>query len=118
MYRIRADEDFSYLINSEIIQVCLGQNEAILNFDDGGLRITILARFEVTVDGTEYVFEESLLGAGILVALTHDPIAQVEVVNDTTLCILLASGNQLRLFDDSEQYESFTIEHDATIYVV
>lgn len=44
MHKLSRDTDLTCLLGAELVQVCIGTNEVILNFDRG-VRITILSDF-------------------------------------------------------------------------
>lgn len=110
MYRLSSTEDLSFLGHAELIQVCIGANEVILNFDRD-VQITILADFGVTMaNGAMVRYEEPSRGAASLIGLLNDSIATAEAVQSGDLRVVFASGVELVVFDSNPEYESFWIK--------
>ena len=110
MYHLSTTEDISFLAHAEIIQVCVGANEVILNFD-GSIRITILADFSVTMNNGMVVrYDDPRKGAAALIELLHDSIVTAEATINGDLRMQFASGTELVVFDSSSEYESFWIK--------
>jgi hypothetical protein len=110
MYRLSTTEDLSFLVHAEVIQVCIGANEAILNFDSD-VRITILADFSVAAaDGAAVRYDDPRQGAAALVGLLNDSIATAAATRSGDLRVAFASGAELFAFDSNSEYESFWIK--------
>ena len=110
MYRLSMTEDLLFLTHAEVIQVCIGSNEAILNFDSE-VRITILADFSVAaVAGTAVIYDDPRQGAAALVGLLNDSIATAEATPRGDLRVVFASGAELVAFDSNLEFESFWIK--------
>ena len=110
MYKLSTSEDLSFLARAELIQVCIGANEAILNFHPDS-RITILADFSVT-DGTgaPVIYDDPRRGAAALVGLLCDTITAAEATCSGDLRVTFASGAKLVAFDSAAEHESFWIK--------
>ncbi len=118
MYGLPAELDLNFLVGPILLQVCIGENEVILNFD-GEISITIESSFLVRdPNGLEIVFEDSQSAAGSLVKLISDAIAKVHGQSDGTLRLWFTRGDILEIYDSFESYESYQIQHGKDIYVV
>lgn len=113
MHRFKHDTDFSPLLGSEVVQVCIGQNEVILNLHPVGfLRIEgdwtlaeegrVVDRWCEFADRTEWRIP----------ALAGRKILGVVVRDDRHLEIQFERAT-LVIEDDSDHYEAFAVEHPA-----
>ena len=111
MYRLSQDASLSFLIGVELLQVCVGKNEVILNFDRN-VRLTILSDFSVSVaGGRSSIYQEITTGAVALFPLLHDVIGQASATEAGGLFLRFRSGMCVEVFDTSEHYESFWISN-------
>ncbi len=111
MYRLSKDASLSFLIGVELLQVCVGRNEVILNFDRN-VRLTILSDFSVSIaGGRSIIYKETITGAVALFPLLHDVIEQARATEEGGLFLKFRSGMCVEAFDTSEQYESFWISN-------
>jgi hypothetical protein len=118
MYGLKPDEDLSFLIGVEVIQVCIGVNEVILN-GDRDVRITILSDFSVSRQGGAMArFDDPREGASALVELLNESIASAEATAAGDLRLVFASGAELVAFDTNKQYESFWIKGSGREIIV
>lgn len=109
MYRLSQDADLSFFVDVDLLQVCVGRNELILNFDRN-VNLTMLSTFAVgDPDGASVTCEESLAGVLALFPLICDSVTKAEATPDGGLLLLFRSGRTITVFDDSDQYESFWI---------
>lgn len=109
MYKFDQKTDLSFLQGSTLIQICVGQNEIILNFDND-VRITMLASYAVTsaLKASER-FETSAAGIPSLMPLLGDKIACAIPTESGGVEVTFESNAQLELLDDSAEFESFWI---------
>lgn len=118
MYRLSTSEDLSFFIGLDLLQVCVGKNELILNFD-GGVRLTVLSEFAVCPVGGEWErFDDPVDGSRAVLRLLQDSVSGAEATEDGGLRIRFASGASMRVFDTSDAYESFLIRHGTKEIVV
>jgi hypothetical protein len=112
MYGVPADLDLSVLRGAELIQVCLGRFDIQFQFHPIG---------HVLVTGGWELFDETgvLIGCGVqegsrppfqLHRLLGEKIVGISIHAPTYLELVFSNGDTLRLVDNSEQYESFTID--------
>ncbi|HYV49931.1 MAG TPA: DUF6188 family protein [Myxococcaceae bacterium] len=109
MYRLGKDVDLSFFYGAQLLQVCVGKNELILNFDRG-VRVTILSDFVVKVPaGNPVPFRGPAQGAPSVLPLLHDWIEAARATDDGGLHLRFRSGSEVEILDTSTQYESFWI---------
>ena len=118
MYGLPKDLDLSFLKDAILLQVCIGENEVILNFDKG-ISITIESRFCFrSTSGNESIFEDAPSSAAFLVELLSDSITDVLGHLDGTLRLSFDTGETLSIYDDNAEYESYLIKHGEIVIVV
>jgi hypothetical protein len=112
VYGVPADLDLLFLHGAELIQVCLGQYQLQFHFHPAG---------SISVEGGW----ELLDPAGMRIDGSHDGperppyqlhrllgrrVTASEIAAPRWFAIQFDGGEVLRIFDDSEQYESFSIQ--------
>jgi hypothetical protein len=118
MYGLPADTDLSFLKDATLIQVCVGENEIILNLHPQiSIMFTAVVRL-LNQGGEELVSEESLQLAPALLPLLGSTVADVSIVPPGTLRLAWSSGQVLDLIDSEEHYESYTITNGDKVIVV
>jgi hypothetical protein len=118
MFPLSKDIDLSFFRNKLLLQVCVGKNEVILNFD-GDVKLTILSTFRVSSDASgEVEYDESAAGGARLLSLLHDTARLATPTADGGLQLAFESGTVLVLLDTSKQYESFWIEAPPSIRII
>lgn len=109
MYGLSKNEDLQLMVGATLTQVCVGENEIILNFDKP-VAVTILAEFAVSSYGGAAVrYEETRSGASSLFGLIGAPIERATVTDDGGLLITFSLGT-LEVFDTCKEYESIWIK--------
>ncbi|MCX2716046.1 hypothetical protein [Mycolicibacterium sp. J2] len=129
MFGISADEDFDFLVGKLLQQMCFGENELVLRFDDPTIDLKVVSDVPQIVCVIESNIEiitqvrgsrlaESALSlAGDLVNLLGKRILGVET-KPRTLSLKFDNEYTLVLHDSEEHYESFNIRYgDGTIVV-
>lgn len=119
MYGLPADVDLSFLVGAEVIQVCIGSQQAQIHFFPEG--ISIFVETDITFRGPagQVSRYESIPESGpSLITLLHDVVKEARAETPRTLRLEFASGAVLQIEDTSEQYESFQIKHGDLLIVV
>jgi hypothetical protein len=117
VYGVPSDLELSFLHGSVLIQLCLGQFQVQLHFQPVG-SISVEGEWELldpngvridnALDWPRPPFQlHRLLGCRVIAS---------EVQAPRWFSLRFESGEVLRIFDDSEQYESFSIQ-PGNIYV-
>lgn len=111
LYRLPQDIDLSFLVGADLLQVCVGSNEVILNFSDD-IRITMLSEFLIREPGGEQKSCREV-GDGVLflIGRLNEVITTAHRTNDGGLKIVFSSEAVLEISDQSDEFESFWINH-------
>ncbi len=118
MFGLSANIDLSFLKSRELLQVCIGANEAILNFD-GDISITIETDICYrSAKGDSTRFTDILHAASSLARLINSVVARVWREDPGTLLLEFSGGEIIELHDTSSKYESYQIRHGQRVIVV
>jgi Family of unknown function (DUF6188) len=118
MYGLLPDINLAFLYNKVLLQVCIGLNELILNFEDS-TSITIIC--PITISATnrrQQVYEDHRRAVSPIVSLLGQSIAKSVSHPDGTLKLTFSGGCSLTLHDDSNNYESYSIKCGESLIVV
>ncbi|WP_426573836.1 DUF6188 family protein [Aquihabitans sp. McL0605] len=111
------DYDASYLDGVRLEQVAVGEFQVILNFDGASLSIEGEMQL-VHPDGTVQRFALPFDAAPALLPLLKHPVAHAEVVGPVELSITFGDGSRLSVFDSTEPYEQFSLQHGPHLLIV
>lgn len=129
MFGISPDENFDFLIGKLLQQICFGENELVLRFDDPTIDLTVVsdvpqivcvieADIEVITHARGSRLAESALSlAADLVNLLGKHILDVET-RPRALSLKFDNEYTLVLHDSEEHYESFNIQYGERTIVV
>jgi hypothetical protein len=112
MYGIPAELDLSFLHGAELIQVCLGQYQVQFHFHPAA-SISVEGGWELLNDAGEWIDHSHDVPERPpyqLHRLLGRRVANSEVTAPKSFALCFEGGEVLRVFDDSEQYESFQIQ--------
>lgn len=118
MHKIPKNLDFSPLFNQTLIQVCIGENEVILNFHPDA---RILATVPIVVshqDGVYGVYSNKTDDVRMLICLLGMRIQSVSMADQSTIQLNLDSGAQIKIADAGEDYESYELSFGKESVVV
>ena len=120
MYGVPRDLDLSRFVGATLIQICLGEFQVQFHFQaassagsDGMLHIGVERHWELRdrsgriVDSAKPNSERD---AYRLHRLLGHAVAGTAVDAPRSFALRFAGGEELRVFDDSDQYESFSIQ--------
>jgi hypothetical protein len=120
MYGFSPELDTNLFRNQRLNQVCFGQNDLILHFDEA-----IELGFTITSSiGTGKFSEEKFRSndfkqhATTLLECLDKLTTSAEVVGEKALRIGFSNGYILEIYDDSDQYESLVICYSGKTIVV
>lgn len=114
MYGITDASDLSFLLHTQLLQVCYGQFQLALQFTetitiaiegDYAIRVKTSAGLVTARFSAQQPYPDSIN----CIRLLGDVVAAVEIVNHRTLLIRFASGATLTLYDSNKDLESFQI---------
>jgi hypothetical protein len=118
MYGLPVGTDVSFLMESSLVQVCIGENETILNMHP---RISIMIASVVRVippGGAESAFEDSRQLGTALLPVLGSSVTDVSIVPPGTLRLTWSSGYVIEIIDSWKEFESYTVTNaDRTIVV-
>ena len=118
MYGSLEGQDLSFLIGAQLIQVCIGENDVVLNMHPD-VSMMIASNVSVTAKQGETSTLESSLDIGTAMAkLLGSSVVEVTGESDGTLVLGWSLGSVTRILDTWADYESYTIRHGETVIVV
>jgi len=118
MNRLPPDLDLSFFKDKPLIQICVGANELILNFDDS-LSITVTSRIGFTgLLGAHDTYEDFPRAAPAVVVLLNDIVVTAEGDSTGTLTLTFRSGIKLAFYDTSDRFESYLVKNGDDVIVV
>ena len=121
MYGVPADLDLTPFIGLDLNQICLGPFDLGFHFYRGASRATISVEGSWSLaDADGNTIDESEGAVGMppgnrsrggwrLRELLADTVQSGEVDAPRSFSLTFGSGRRLTIFDDSDQYESFSI---------
>ena len=117
MYPLPEIEKLAEITGTDLLQICIGQNEVILRFDKD-VTITILDIFVLRdTNGHETVQEAGPSAAASVAALLGQRVAEIRR-SDDILTICFGQGCQLELRGTSDRYESYWVKIGDRLMVV
>jgi hypothetical protein len=124
MYGLSVDTDVSFFVGQTLTQACFGPSDLILNFQGDRIENTIPAGSATLSIGSsigcfqadscfERIEDFKLRPEFILNLLHGVAITEAGVIPEGTLALQFADGTRLEVYDDSDQYESYSICHGS-----
>jgi hypothetical protein len=118
MYGLKQEIDLSFLRDKELIQVCVGVYQLQFAFTES-VNVSVEGRCEIQCDGGRALWEpKSLTGASAALRLLGAVVKEVHGSPDGTLTLDLIPDGRLIVFDNSREYESYTITRPGETIVV
>jgi hypothetical protein len=118
MYGLPTGLNLSFLHERSLLQLWVGLHEFILNFDQGvSITVTSSIGFELS-DGPYRRYEDFREAVGIAATLLNERVTLAQGKSDGTLCLEFGDHRRVDVFDDSTQYESYTIRNQDQLIVV
>ena len=118
MFGLPVGVDLTFLLGAALIQVCIGENEVVLNFDsDVSIMCASTVRY-TRVGGAAESLDDARDAGKVLVELLSAVIEGASGSTDGTLLLRWSSGGQVELLDSWKEYESYTVRHGETMIVV
>lgn len=119
MYGLPLDTDLRFLEERALQQVCIGANEAILNFDDG-VSLTIQTDVaHMSPEGNLIALYRSILpSVPTLVGLINATVKNARAMSPGTLVLRFSTGDVLEIYDSSTEYESYQVWHGSDVIIV
>lgn len=118
MYGVPPGTDFGFLSGALLLQVCIGENEVILNLDRD-ISIMIASDVFVEIVGRPAaLYKDSRSLAPELLPLVSQAIVDTTCVSNGGLCLTWGNGTMTTLLDTWKDFESYTVRHRERIIVV
>lgn len=118
MYGLPEDIDLTFLHGKELLQVCIGLNEVILNFH-GQVSITVESEFtHMARTGEVTRFQDCRSSALALASFLGISLSTVKGAADGTLTLCFSNEEILEVYDDSKEFESYQIRIGSRLIVV
>ena len=120
MYGLPLNTDLDYLLGQKLIQACFGSNDLILAFDETQpVKITITSSISCSTPAAMGKQTEDFSSqASFILHLLDVPVEGFSILPAGTLQLSFQNGSKLCLFDDSDQFESYVIEHRGKCLIV
>lgn len=118
MYGLPKDISVTFFHERTLLQLCIGVHDLILNFDNE-IRITVTSAVAL-VDSTNTVQRSDDFRAVVtnLVRLLNQKVVSAQGDESGTLTLGFDNGQVLAIYDDSKEYESYTIKNGAQNIIV
>ena len=118
MYRLPSDANLDFFKGKTLIQACFGANDLILNFSEN-ISVAVFSSIGVGLEAVNLkrftAFEEA--SANILALLNKD-VTDIHWTVDGTITLLFDNGHAIEVYDDSTDFESYTISSPAGQVIV
>lgn len=109
MYGLNKEVDLSFFLGNELIQVCIGLHQLILNFS-GDISISIECEFFHLSKGRALNKSSELLdSARSLLSTLGCCVTDINNLGNGNLEIKLSNGDIIQINDSNEDYESYSI---------
>jgi hypothetical protein len=124
MYGVPSDHPlYTKLLGSRLIQVCVGEHDLQLHFQDTQSpaihNVSVTCPVGFSVAGSEPILiEQYPTEAAALLRLLGGSIARCEAIDSHTLGVWFGDGSSVTLHEDATNYECFTIGSDGELLVV
>ena len=109
--------DVSFFVGAYLTQVCFGKFDLGLNFDHPPSSIMIQSSFGIQKPSGA-LEKYGISDVTQLKDLLNCDVTSANWGELGTLILTFEGGNRLMVFDDSDQYESYTISHSGPLIVV
>ena len=117
MYILARDSDLNFLNSQRIIQVCVGENEVIFNFDNN-YSITVYSKLSFTQSNIQaFTLTADTAGMASL-GYIGELIVDYAIDKYSNLVLVFASSKRMAIIAESQEYENYIIRGNSTIVVV
>jgi len=118
MYGLPHDVDLGFFIGKELSSVHFARHSLILHFD-GDVSVTVTSSIGwASPDGAIQRHDDFRQVAPQVLGLLNQPVTSATAVDAGTLSLQFADGSRLYVYDDSKEYESYTIKNGDQMIVV
>jgi hypothetical protein len=118
MHGLPSDTNVGFLYSATLTQVCVGENETILNLHPG-ISIMIASSVGMHRQGQpERTFDEPRELGQALFSLLGAVVTDISIVSPGTLRMTWSTGDTTDILDSWKDYESYTVKNGDNIIVV
>ncbi len=108
MYGLDKNLDLGFLIGKNLLQICVGSFQVILNFD-ANVSISIESTFDCGSEDKSKRTGNLLETAPSLFHLLGKHIKEIKIEDEGTLVLTFSDGTIVRLYDSNAATESYQI---------
>jgi len=118
MYGLPRDVSLDFFPGKTLIQVCFGPHDLIFNFD-GDVSVSVMSSVGYEgADGQRYHHDDYRQIAPIVLGLLNQSVTSATGDEAGTLTLKYSGGGTLHVYDDSSEYESYTIRNGEQMIIV
>lgn len=118
MYGLPQDVSVGFFEGKVLLQACFGAHDLILNFD-GDVNVTVSSSIGWAPLGGPIQQSDDFRHSALRVLdLLNQPVTSASAVDAGTLSLQFPDGSKLYVYDDSKEYESYTIRNGDQMIVV
>jgi hypothetical protein len=109
MYGLPVDIDLDFLRGKELLQVCVGFNDLILNFE-GNVAFSITSQCRYECNGKSIDIDNYPSSASLICSMLGKKIIDANSIESKHLRLKLDNECHFIIYDDNEHYESYLIK--------
>ncbi len=118
MHGLSRNVNLAFFNGKTLLQACFGVHDLILNFD-GDVSLTVTSSVGcMALDGRIQQYDNFRQVAPVVLAMLNQTILSAEGDEAGTLMLRFHGGGMLAVYDDSKEYESYTIKNGGHMIVV
>ena len=118
MYGLPKDVDLAFFLGTKLLQVCVGENEVIANFDPAvSVMIASAVRLHPAGDVLRTLEDSRVIGSA-LIPLVGSAVHDASAMPDGTLHLAWENGTIVEILDSWAEFESYTIRNGDDLIVV
>jgi hypothetical protein len=118
MYGLERGVNLAFFTGKILLQICIGCHDLILNFD-GDVSVTVTSGLAcVEPDRAMQRYDDFCEAAPKVLEFLNQAVLFVEGDEAGTLTLKFDGGGTLSIYDDSKEYESYTIKNGSQLIVV
>ena len=118
MYGLPHNTSLAFFNGKTLLQVCFGAHDLLLNFD-GDVSVMVSSSVGcMDSGGAIQRYDDFRDAAPALLTLLNQTVMSAEGGREGTLTLRFDGGRPLAIYDDSKEYESYTIKNGEQLIVV
>jgi hypothetical protein len=108
VFGLDVSQSFDFFVGGLLSQVCVGQNELILHFDND-TRMLVESELRIRSPHAESHFSDSVEAGRAATYLLGLEVSSARAMSDRTLRIEFGTAASVEVYDSESHYESFTV---------